>query len=277
MRSCRKCGTAIDPDWPGEWHPGCYPDFTPLPGLDMSSYDMELRDELSDIIRWASRNSARSGQVALGCSEVGSACDLRIAYRMAAAEKVNLDTDPWPSVVGTSIHAWMEQAVDGFSAVHRSGWVTELEVHPSPLVAGHSDLYHPGRALVLDWKFPSPDNLRKMRQDDPSEQYMTQVQLYGLGQQRAGNPVKRVGIVALGRQGWLKDMYVHTVDYDARHAEVALQRVYDLGRKLIELNIPAVDAWDQIPRTPTRLCAWCPFWNPSADRPGAHGCPGHKR
>lgn len=275
---CLKCNGIIAGDWPGPYHVGCFPDFEIMPGFDMTSYDLEVKHDLDDIVRWAQKHSTRSRQIALGVSEVGNECDLRVAYKMAGIPDTGNVTDPWPSIVGTSIHSWMEQAIEDYQHVHGiSEWLTELEVAPSPLVKGHTDLYHTPRRLVLDWKFPSPDNLRKMREEGPSVQYKVQVQLYGLGHHNAGRRVDRVGIVALGRQGWLKDMYVWTTEFDAGVAKAALKRIYDIGNTLMDQGIVENDGWGQLSRSPSRLCSWCPWFNGKAQEPSAKGCPGHKR
>jgi hypothetical protein len=277
-RLCLKCGTAMAGDWPGEYHVGCYPDFEKMPGFDMTSYDIEVGQDLIDIVLWAQRNATRSKQVALGISEVGNECDLRLAYKMAGMPPTSNSPDPWPSIVGTSIHSWVEQAVNDYQNVHGiSEWLTELEVAPSPLVQGHTDLYHSPRHLVLDWKFPSPDNLRKMRQEGPSVQYQVQVQLYGLGHLKAGRKVERVGIASLGRQGWLKDLYVWTTPFDQQMAEEALSRIYRLGAGMVGMGLPQSGRWDQISRSPSRLCSWCPWFNGQEQRPSSSGCPGYKR
>lgn len=274
MKLCRSCGVGITGDWAGDWHVGCYPDFEIMPGFEMTSFDIGLKERLTEIIQWGQNNSDRSKQVALGCSEVGQECELRLAYRIANMPPLNWP-DSWPAIVGTSIHAWMEKAVNDFQAIHETkSWLTELAVYPSTIVAGHTDLYDIDTASVLDWKFPSPDNLKKMRANGPSPQYITQVQLYGLGHERAGRPVKRVGIAALGRQGWLKDLWVHTVDYDRQHALDAVQRIFTLGDKMMKLELPDSGAWQSIERSPTRLCSWCPYWNRDQKQPGANGCPG---
>lgn len=272
---CRKCGVIISPEWPHEYHVGCWPDFTPMPGFDMTGFDLEMKERLIPIVEWADDNRGRSTQVALGASEVGQECDLKLAYRMANAAKVGRKMDGWPAIVGTSIHAWMEQAVNDYQHVHGvKEWLTELEVTPSELVRGHTDLYHIPTATVLDWKFPGSDNLRTMRKEGPSSQYRTQVQLYGLGHIRAGRPVARVGIVALGRQGWLKDMYVWTEAYDEAFALAALDRIYAIGAKMIELGLPDSDAWQQIERSPNKGCFFCPYRNQNEDVASAKGCPG---
>ncbi len=274
-RVCPKCNLRIDKDWPGQWHVGCYPDFEIMPGFSMTSFDLELKEDLTEVILNANRNSSRSKQVALGCSEVGQECDLRLAYRMADMPAVHNGGDPWPAIVGTAIHAWMEQAVTDFQAIHSTRrWLTELAVYPDTIVAGHTDLYDTENFVVLDYKYPSPDNFKKMKLDGPSVQYMIQVQLYGLGHIRAGRRVDRVGIVALGRQGWLKDLWVHTVPYDQEVALAAIKRIYDLGEKMISLGLPESGEWKQIDRSPSRLCSWCNYWNRNATEPGAKGCPG---
>ena len=241
----------------------------------MSPFDLGIKDDLINIVRWAQNNSHRSKQVELGCSEVGHPCTRRLGYKIAGIPEVNTWTDPWPAVVGTSIHAWMEQAVNDYQQVHGvKQWLTELEVLPNPLVMGHTDLFDLDRHTVLDWKFPSPDNLKKMRQDGPSLQYMTQVQLYGLGHVNAGRQVERVGIVALGRQGWLKDMYVHTVLFDESFARQAIQRIYDLGDRLIALDVlNDPKGWKEIDSKPDRLCTYCP-WFRSGITVDDKGCAG---
>lgn len=274
-QACHQPMTLIDDGFP--WHPNCAPQFAALPGTSgMSTYDLELKEDLIEIVYWAQANSRRSQQVALGCSEVGSECDRRLAYRIAGTPECGNRNDPWPAIVGTSIHSWMETAVNDYQHVHSiSKWFTEMEVLPSPIVKGHTDLYDSERALVLDWKFPGSDNLRKMRLDGPSPQYVTQVMLYGLGHVNAGRKVDRVGIVALGRQGWLKDMHVWTTEFDRSVADAALQRIYRIGQVLLDNNVESNAAlWEYIPAVPSRLCTWCPFYRKSNSVANQYGCPG---
>lgn len=277
---CRGCGKTMEVLEPGFfYHPLCIPPFTAVPGMNgMNMYEMELREDLLEVIQWTQRNSKRSQQVALGCSEVGHDCDRRVAYTMAGIQGPNVHTDQWPAIVGTAVHEWMQRAFEEFQHYHGvSEWLTELEIHPSQLVMGHSDLYHAPRGLVLDWKFPGPDGMRKMKQDGPSAQYMTQVQLYGLGNVLAGRKVERVGIVAVGRSGWLKDIFIHTVEFDRAAAEKALQRVYDLGHRLItDAVLEHPQLWSTIPASPSRLCMWCPFYDRSLRSASDKGCPGTK-
>ena len=275
---CLSCGTIIGSSWPFEYHVSCFPDDMVVPGFHgMTGFDIGLKEDVIETVLWAYRNSARSLQTQLGCSEAGHECDRRIGYTMAGiAPASKLGGDPWPAIVGTAIHSWMEQAVNSYQDAHSlKSWVTELEVWPSPLVKGHTDLYDRDRFAVLDWKFPSNDNLKKMLKDGPSTQYMTQVQLYGLGHHNAGRRVDRVGIVAAGRQGWLKDLYVHTAPFDIVVAQAALQRVYDIGARLIEMDIlNHPELWDDIPAAPSYMCNFCPYLRRKSLMADATGCPG---
>lgn len=272
--ACHKPLRVIEPGF--NWHPECVPAFTPIPGFKgMSAYDLEIKEDIIEVVRWADANRSRSKQVALGCSEVGHQCDRRLAYRIAGVDPGGYSNDPWPAVVGTAVHAWMEEAVRLFQEAHNlDHWVTEMEVLPSPIVKGHTDLYDARRKLVLDWKFPSPDNLRKMRDDGVPQQYITQVQLYGLGHVNAGRVVERVGIAAMGRQGWLKDCWVWTTPFDSAAATAAIDRIYSIGKTLMSADLSDPVTWQSIPATPTRLCSWCPWHRRDFKVANEKGCPG---
>lgn len=274
---CRACGKIILGDWPGQWHVKCHPEYEPMPGMDgMTPFDLGIKDDLINVIRWASNSSPRSQQVSLGVSEVGHPCERRIGYTMAGIPHVNLLADPWPATVGTSIHTYLESAVNEYQKVHGlDDWATELEIDTDGFIRGHTDLYDKKRFTVLDYKFPSGDNVKKMKKDGPSIQYKTQVQLYGLGHVRAGRRVDRVGIVAVGRQAWLKDIYVWTAPFDQAMAEKALERVYSLGRKLIDMDIVNNPGnWADIPSKPDFLCRFCPYYRRGAITIDQNGCPG---
>lgn len=277
MVLCETCGKDLVPAEEGfNFHVECIPEFTAIPGMrGMSQYELEIREDIIELVRWASSNSPRSLQRALGCSEAGHPCDRRIGYKLASVAEQGFRNDPWPSIVGTATHSWMETAVARFQEAHGlSHWHTELQVHPSPFVKGHTDLYDARRQLVLDWKFPSPDNLRKMRDEGPSEQYKAQVRLYGLGHLKAGRPVRRVGIVALGRQGWLKDMFVWTEAFDEQLAQSYVDRVVSIGRFLLGSDIASDGPWQTLQASPSRLCTWCPYYSRDVKEAGARGCPG---
>lgn len=266
--------TEIWPDHP--WHPLCAPKDALVPGFDYTYGDLEITENLKDIIVWAGHKSKRSQQVALGCSEIGDPCKRKIGMTMAGIAQTNFSADPWPSIVGTSIHTWLENAVNAYQVVHGSqGWVTELEVMASPWLPGHIDLYHRGMNLVLDLKNPSRANYRKMRKEGVGDTYFAQIQGYGKGVKRAGRPVKRVGIIMIPRDGNLTELWCKTFPFDEAFIDSKIAELEELGGVLHDkdvLNDPS--QWNTIPNSPSRLCGWCKFYDPHLPAASEKGCPG---
>jgi len=284
---CVTCREEMMPYEPGQTrHPTCYEispgaliEFVDPPG-SITGEALAVRKELTDVIGWADKNSSRSQQVAIGPSELGDACDRRLGYRIAGIPFAN-DYDHWPAVVGTAVHTWLEAAVTDYQRVHGlQRYLTERRVHPNDWVMGHSDLYDSERKMIIDWKTVSSKNLAKFKAEGPPESYVIQVNLYGMGQINAGFPVEKVCLVALPRAGWLSDMWVWVGDYDPTIAQLALDRVNNIGAKLIALDvIDNPHRWVEVEAQPSKLCGWCPFYRqgtPPDDGVGAneHGCPG---
>lgn len=228
----------------------------------------QIKVELADIIRWNERNSPRSQQKALGPSELGTPCDRQLAYRIAGTPTINMTNDPWPAIVGTSVHAWLETAINRYQEVNGDhGWLTELRVHPDELVSGSSDLFHTKTGTVVDHKTAGADVMKKIRRgEDPPEGYVTQVHLYGLGHKRAGRVVRNVALVFYPRSGWLDDVYVWSAPYDEAKARAALDRMYAIGYQLIEHDIENnPHRFQLIPATPGDACVWCDHFNRDLD------------
>lgn len=239
----------------------------------ISPFDQELRQALTEVILWADANASRSQQIDIGPSELGDLCERKLTYRMAGAHPVNTRKDPWPAIVGTAIHEWLEKAVNKYQDVAGAQrWLTELTVTPNPLVTGHSDLYDTWTHTVIDWKTKGEKPMKEFRAHGPSPDHIAQVNLYGLGQIRAGRKVERVALVALPRSGWLAGMAVWSAPYDPRIAEAALARMETVGRKGIELGVQQnPDAFLQVPASPSYLCSFCEWYAP--DRVSGIGCP----
>lgn len=147
---CRKCGTILDKVLLAEGadrHPNC----EPRPPLLILAED--IASDLKDVIRWTDNNSARSLQSTIGPSELGDPCERRIAYRLAGVKEVNEWADPWPAIVGTAIHGWLERAIGTFQSVHHMDrWVTESTVRVDDLVSGHVDLFDRELHTIIDFK-----------------------------------------------------------------------------------------------------------------------------
>lgn len=241
---------------------------------------MELKQELSEIILWNERTSPRSLQRAIGPSELGAACDRQVAYRIAGSEPVNIWSDPWPAIVGTAIHNWLEVAINRYQQqVGDRGWLTELNVQPDPIVRGRSDVFNRITGTVLDHKSTGATTMRKLHKGEPpSPGYITQIHLYGLGHERAGRQVNRVALIYYPRSGWLDDAFVWQEPYNRDIAMKALDRMYRIGFQLLDLDIENnPSAFQLVTATPGDACVWCPMFNKSLDpdvTASEKGCPG---
>lgn len=222
-----------------------------------------LKRELSQIILWNERESPRSKQQSIGPSELGDPCDRRLAYRIAGAPAVNLGADPWPAIVGTSVHDWLEKAVNRYqSQVEDLGYMTELRVYPDPMVRGRSDVFNVRTGTVVDHKTTGTNGMRKVRKGQIPQGYRVQIQIYGLGHRRAGREVKDVALIFYPRSGWLDDAYVWVEPYDEQVALDALARMHAIAERLLDLDIENnPKAYQLIDASPGDSCVWCPAYN----------------
>lgn len=262
-----------------DYHPTCGPNrdmklFVDPDGADPLN-DSMARD-LDDVVLWAYGGLARNRQQMVGPSELGDSCDRKLAYRLVGAPTVNTRTDPWPAIVGTSVHSWLETAFSGLQVeVNRTRWLTETEVVVDDLVLGHCDLYDLETGCVWDFKTVNSQRLSKFRQEGPPESYRTQVHLYGMGMVRAGYPVRRVGLIMLPRAGWLSGKWLWSQPYDESIALAALSRMYHLAEQLVRLNADQdLGRVMEVPPTPSQLCSFCRFYTPDPGPSNGYGCPG---
>lgn len=238
-----------------------------------------LKREIMNIVLWNEHQSPRSQQIAIGPSELGVICDRRIAYKLANIPAINDLSDPWPAVVGTAVHDWLEKAVNNYQAHNGDlGWLTEMRVYPDPLVKGRSDVYNHQKQLILDYKTAGTQVMRKVKKGEIPQAYIKQIHIYGLGHERAGRPVKEVALAFFPRSGWLDDMVIWKAPYDESIAKEALNRMYRIGYQLIDLDIENnPHRFEQIDATPGDDCTWCAWFSRSAEQDAAasqFGCPG---
>lgn len=267
---CKKCGSRLDKTLllaGMDKHPTCQP----RPASEILAE--EITSDLKDIVRWTDNNAARSLQASIGPSELGEPCERKISYRLAGVTEVNEWTDPWPAIVGTAVHAWLERAIGKFQSVHHMDrWVTESTVRVDALVTGHVDLYDRQTGTVIDFKTMSPTKMKDFLRKGPSEQHIDQVNLYALGLSNAGQAVNYVSLVAVPRSGWLSEFKTWVGPYEPSRAARALSRMYTIADELIAQG-DVID-FSTIPAEPGRGCSFCP-WYVGGDRvPSAAGCPG---
>ena len=102
----------------------------------------------------------RTLQRHLGPSELGVECDRQVVGKMAGHPHTNHVSDPWPSIVGTAVHAWL---ADNFLIDNQAKgvlrWITETRVTPHPDHPGTGDLYDAVEQSVGDWKGLALDTL----------------------------------------------------------------------------------------------------------------------
>jgi hypothetical protein len=284
-RLCRHCGAMLDQSLisaGADTHPGCV-SFTANQPAPEAGTEHPRRTELIELIRFADRNSVRSRQLAVGPSELGNPCDRRLAMRLAAVRPVNRTSDPWPAIVGTAMHDWLQRCLERDNAARvaaglKPRWITEAEVNPDPLIRGRSDVYDRETYTVIDWKSMGDTARRKLAQEGPSWGYYVQDNTYGLGFHRAGFRVDRVALMFLPRAGKLSDARYYEWPFDPAVAQQAIERMYRIGRQvlLLQQQYGVPDVWEQVAPDATQLCGWCPFYSKSAIAASDKGCPGKK-
>jgi hypothetical protein len=252
----------------------------------------QIATEVVETVRHAAANAPRSLQTQVGPSQLGTPCTRRLGYSILDwPAKPNSDTDPWTSVIGTAVHAWMAAAYEQKNAdemawvpeyygaqneqLGRERYLVEQRVYLPGGITGSCDLFDRDIGAVIDWKNTSPAQIRDYRRAGPGDQYRTQIHLYGLGMQLAGEQVRDVAIVFLPRGGRVDCLHVWAEPYNPAVAISALKRHQTVREFLWTLDPEQNPGrWAWLP-TADAHCNWCPFHLPSsADL--SQGCPGHK-
>lgn len=220
-----------------------------------------LRDDLMRLVRRAYLLYPRNMQSAVGPSAVGLQCDRSLAYLAKApqreseaarqreseesqtveqqAAQPNFGNDPIPSIVGTSVHAWLETAAGLDNDVEqvlgdRPGprWLTERRLSIATpegyKIEGSCDLFDQWSGTVIDWKIVGATTLRTINLHGPSQQYRVQSHLYGLGYKQLGLEVNDVAVCFIPRNGPLRDTRLFKQPFDEALALTALRRLESL-------------------------------------------------
>ena len=288
---CRICKTRLDPFLEDVGtHPYCEPviphretvtqmalTFAPSPPEE-DPEAVALKEQILEVIKFRDQRNPRSHQVNIGPSELSSPCDRRIGYRMVGIPAINTTLDPWPAIVGTAVHDWLEHAfMDWIEATGSRDWIPERRLNISDDVTGRSDLFNVSRGIVVDYKGASPDKMKKVRAE-PQQHYRTQLQIYGHGYEKAGFKVRKLALVYFPRAGNIKDLYVDMFDYDPSVALASLARIPAIATRLVQLDpIGNPHRWEQVDASPTHDCGFCPWYNfKRSPEEGAsdQGCPG---
>jgi hypothetical protein len=276
--NCVVCHQDLDPALAPELsHPACgSASFYDPVGDEINAADTRLKQQLLEMILHAERQSPRSKQKQIGPSEMGEACDRRIAYRLAGIPEINVAFDPWPATVGTAIHAWLDGAAQLWNTTRENVYLTEQEIPFEFGGIGHGDLYYDG--CVIDWKSASKEVMRNVKKNGPPSKHVTQVHLYGYGYRRLGHKVDRVALAFVPRAGWIKDMFVWSEPYNEQVAQAAITRMYQVAARAVQLQVlQHPHRWEQLDATPSDECGRCPWFNSlrtAEEGASDQGCPG---
>jgi hypothetical protein len=267
-------------------------------------YSQELREV---VVRYADR-LPRNVQRHLGPSELGHLCDRQLVGKMAGvslgAAGTNRMHDPWASIVGTAIHAFLEEAFKwesqrlveeirnpplGSMYARREPvpgdvrWFTEKRVTPDPASPmphpGTADLYDAKTFTLNDHKCQSEGVRDKLRRHGPPHHYYMQMLLYAVGYMHEGFRVDQICLVSWPRtHSTMDDMYVwhHVITAEDIAAVTDLIHKTQIREQLAQFVVNReMDFW-QIPATPSEAdCQYCPYFRPdAATNPNVKGCPG---
>jgi hypothetical protein len=233
--------------------------------------------ELRRVVVEHARRAPRSLQVHLGPSELGHVCDRQVVGKMARVPATNHVVDPWPSIVGTAVHAWLAEAFTAANQRHGLRFVAEHRVTPHPQHPGTADLYDAAEQAVVDHKVLAESSMGKIRRQPPRH-YVVQLLLYGRGYRLLGLPVRRVVLAAWPRTGSSVDgLYVweHPITpADDTLVESVFHRTAVRARLAEQVRAGRLPL-NLVPATPDPdTCYFCPIYRPQASRDGGPGCPG---
>jgi len=278
-RMCRKCGRILSRHLTGWYHINCEPGVKFLAAPNTGS-DHPMRTELVNAFLTHDASRARSRQVEIGPSEIGTSCERLLGYKMAGIGEINRTNDPWPAYVGTAIHAQFQEALELYNRTVRPRFLTERKVYPDPIVQGTADAYDVEEAEVIDLKSMGKSKERELDEVGPPWGYYVQIQTYGLGYLLAGYQVKTVSLFFVPRAGYLKrSARYYRWTFDETVAREAIARLYRVGGNVLALRNAAggEDFWSKVPADGGKNCGLCPFYRrPEGpdDVATADGCPG---
>jgi hypothetical protein len=242
--------------------------------------------EIRRVVHRHAATAKRSLQRHLGPSEIGHICDRQVVAKLSAIPRTNHVIDPWPSILGTAGHAWLEEAFRAENdRLGRVRWIPEQKVEPfrgdTPFQThrGTADLYDADEQAVDDHKLLGPTSMAKVRsQEGPPRHYVVQLLLYAQGYRNLGLPVRRVALLAYPRTAASLDgLYVwerpHTPEDDELIAEVKERLEY--RKRWAAAVLTGAATLKDVPMDTRDECQFCPIYRPQSAHDGGTGCPGH--
>lgn len=158
----------------------------------------------------------RSRQIAIGVSGLGD-CRRKIWH----INRGDIGTNPTrrlPAILGTAIHAAIEQAMASDTAL------IEKRIEVEGLPPATIDYFDTATGEVVDWKTIKLSG----RDYFVSQQKRWQIQVYGYLLEKSGYEVNTVTLVGIPRDGIEDDIIVYSEPYDAKIAEEAIAWLADV-------------------------------------------------
>lgn len=221
-------------------------------------------------------NAPRGLQKTIGPSELGTDCLHCLAAKLAGWPRRRAAS--WLPFIGTCVHEHFERMFDKLSAEADADggsrpYETEMRVTVGGLhglsggyeVTGSIDLYDRLSGSTVDWKVVGATTLRGVRAHGPSQSYLVQASLYGIGLRNMGERVERNCIFFLPRNAAsLGDALPVELGFDDRPGLWALARAQMLATlmDLIEREDGADvrDAWVRLLPASATHCFDCGTW-----------------
>jgi hypothetical protein len=236
--------------------------------------------ELRRVVVEQANGSARNLQRHLGPSELGSPCDRQVAGKLAGLPATNHVVDPWASVIGTAVHAWL---ADAFMAANAQldfpRWLAEQRVTPHPDHPGTGDLYDAVELACVDHKILGESSMAKVRSAaGPPIRYIVQLILYGKGFRVMGLPVRRIALAAYPRSAASLDGLYVWERPTGPEDDPLIEEVFKLTdkRKAMaeEIRSGRKSLTDISSAPDDDECFFCPFYRPQSAHDNGPGCPG---
>lgn len=238
-------------------------------------YANEMRKIITEIAMASPRNLQRH----LGPSELGVECDRQVVAKLLDLPPTNHVMDPWPSIVGTAVHAWLAEALEQYNErIDTNRFIPENRVTPMDGHSGTADVYDIIERAVVDWKCLGQTTLDHLRLSGPPRKYLAQLLLYALGYRNIGVDVDRVVLFALPRtKSTLDELYVWERPASPADDVVLLQVFEDTARRKVLADAVTKNQLrlTDIPAIPDDSeCIFCPIYRPQSAHDNGPGCPG---
>ena len=231
-----------------------------------------LADRIKLVVNNRSSNAPRSQQKRIGLSEVGEVCIRKTSYKLLDWEKTNPATDPWASISGTAIHAWLADAFEEL----KDQYLVEHPVKVTDELGGTADLFDIGNKMVIDHKCVGATSMKSRKKDGMTHTQRVQINLYALGFEREGYEVEKVALAFYPLGGRLDGLHTIVEPYNRKLALDAIQRLEDTQVLLWQLDPEGNPKhWELLPKTPTKACSYCPWFLPFS-QDGSKGCSGEE-